>query len=58
MDPDDTRPDARHRAQALVKFWHQRNWLTVPSSLHLHPLDLDKLEELIAQALAAEDPMR
>lgn len=46
-------PDqARDRAKAIVDFWRKRGWLsTTAAPLHVHPLDLDKLEELIAAAL-------
>lgn len=44
--------EARRRARALVRFWHSRQWLSAPSPLHVHPLDLVKLEELIADAIA------
>lgn len=34
-----------------MEFWHNRRYLPSPSSLHVHPMDLGKLEELIAAAL-------
>lgn len=43
--------DPRTRARAIVEFWHNRRYLPSPSSLHVHPMDLGKLEELIAAAL-------
>jgi hypothetical protein len=45
--PDETRATARR----LVNFWRKREWLTGSAPLHVHPLDLDKLEDLIAAAL-------
>jgi hypothetical protein len=49
---------ARNRAKEIVEFWRNRAWLSGSSApLHVHPLDLDKLEELIATALIPEfDP--
>jgi hypothetical protein len=49
--------DVRAQAQAIVEFWHNRRYLPVPSSLHVHPMDLGKLEELIAEALGERDAM-
>lgn len=46
--------EAQRRARALVRFWHGRQWLSAPSPLHVHPLDLAKLEELVAAALAGD----
>lgn len=48
-----TQPEqSRSRAKAIVEFWRKRSWLSTSSApLHVHPLDLDKLEELIANAL-------
>lgn len=43
--------DPRTRAKAIVDFWRKRGWLSGSAPLHVHPLDLDKLEELIAQEL-------
>ena len=43
--------DARERARRIVKFWKRRGWLTDAAPLHVHPLDLEKLEELIADEL-------
>jgi len=43
---------AQSQAREIVDFWHKRLWLTGGSApLHIHPLDLEKLEELIADAL-------
>jgi hypothetical protein len=42
----------RERAKKIVEFWNSRGWAQGASPLHVHPLDLDKLEELIAQELA------
>jgi hypothetical protein len=47
--------DAQRRARALVRFWHSRQWLPAPAPLHVHPLDLVKLEELIAAMIADPD---
>lgn len=47
--------DVRAQAQAIVDFWHNRRYLPVPSSLHVPPMDLGKLEELIAEALGDRD---
>lgn len=44
--------EAQQRARALVQFWHERRWLSAPSPLHVHPLDLAKLEQLIADAIS------
>ena len=39
-----------------MTFWRNRDWLSPGSSpLQVHPLDLDKLEDLIATALAEDD---
>jgi hypothetical protein len=45
--------DARARARRLVDFWRSRQWLRSPSPVHVHPLDLTKLEELITMELTA-----
>lgn len=50
--------EARQRARDLVQFWHSRRWLSAPSPLHVHPLDLVKLEELIADAIANPDSVK
>ena len=42
---------ARDRAKKIVEFWRRRGWLSGSSPLHVHPLDLEKLEELIANEL-------
>jgi len=34
-----------------VNFWRRRGWLSNSAPIHLHRLDLDKLEELIAAEL-------
>jgi len=49
----DTTPQGR--AQWIVKFWRRREWLTGASPIHIHPLDLDKLEQLIAAELEKQD---
>lgn len=48
-NPDDK--DPRSRAKSIVEFWNKRGWLSGSAPQHIHPLDLDKLEELIAQEL-------
>ena len=53
QEQTDTTPEGK--ARRIVKFWHHREWLTSASSIHVHPLDLDKLEELIATELAKRD---
>lgn len=45
---------ARERARRIVDFWRRRGWLTSAAPIHLHRLDLDKLEELIAEELKEE----
>jgi hypothetical protein len=45
------RDETRAKARRLVDFWRNRQWLQSSSPLHVHPLDLDKLEDLIASAL-------
>ena len=53
--PSPTHGQARSRAKKIVEFWRKREWLSGgPAPLHVHPLDLDKLEELIASALLPE----
>ena len=48
--------ETRAKARRLVNFWRNRKWLSAGSApLHVHPLDLDKLEELIAVALEDGD---
>jgi hypothetical protein len=42
----------QERARNIVKFWRRRGWLSNSAPIHLHQLDLDKLEELIAEELA------
>ena len=51
---------ARALARQIVDFWHGRRWLPAPAPMHVHPLDLAKLEDLIAEALAddAGEPHR
>lgn len=44
--------DPKSRARQIVEFWRNRQWLQGSAPLHVHPLDLDKLEDLIASALA------
>lgn len=46
--------DAHHRERAkkIVEFWNRRAWLRDAAPLHVHPIDLAKLEELIATELA------
>jgi len=46
-----TTPDPRSRAEAIVEFWRKRGWLTGSAPMHIHPLDLRKLEELIENEL-------
>jgi hypothetical protein len=48
-------PSARDRAKKIVEFWRRRAWLSGSAPLHVHPLDLEKLEELITAEL--EDQM-
>ena len=43
--------DARARARRVVENWRERHYLPSPSPVHVHRLDLEKLEELIAEAL-------
>lgn len=43
--------DPRERARRLVEFWNRRGWLRNSTPMHVHPLDLAKLEELIAAEL-------
>lgn len=43
--------DPKSRAKEIVNFWRRRGWLSGCAPLHVHPLDLDKLEDLIASAL-------
>ena len=45
------RSSAAERAKEIVKFWKNREWLASQTPLHIHELDLTKLEELIAKAL-------
>ena len=50
------RDETRAKARRLVTFWRNRDWLSSNSApLHVHPLDLDKLEDLIASALADDE---
>jgi hypothetical protein len=46
---------SRERAKKLVEFWNRRGWVTDGAPLHVHPLDLVKLEELIARELALDE---
>lgn len=39
------------RARQIVEVWRERRYLPSPSPIHVHRVDLDKLEELIAEAL-------
>lgn len=48
---DDADTSARGRARRIVEFWRLRGWLERGAPLHVHPLDLKKLEELIAEEL-------
>jgi hypothetical protein len=50
------RNEAADRAKRIVEFWKNRKWLPSNSPLHVHQLDLTKLEELITDAL--EEPTR
>jgi hypothetical protein len=45
----------RERAKKIVEFWNRRGWIRGGAPLHVHPLDLDKLEELIARELARDE---
>lgn len=51
----ETNPRHQARARRIVKFWRRRGWLSGSSPIHVHPLDLEKLEELIADGLADPD---
>lgn len=45
-------PETAHdRARRIVNFWRRRSWLSSASPIHVHPLDVDKLVELIAAEL-------
>jgi hypothetical protein len=46
LEEDETTPEGR--ARRIVNFWRRRGWLTNSTPIHVHPLDLAKLEELIA----------
>ena len=48
------RNEAAERAREIVEFWKNRTWLQSNTPLHVHQLDLTKLEELITTAL--EEP--
>lgn len=48
---------ARARARQIVEFWNARRWLPDATPLHVHPLDLAKLEQLIAEALEGRGPV-
>ena len=48
-DHDETTPQGR--ARQIVNFWRRRGWSKTASPIHVLPLDLDKLEELIADEL-------
>jgi hypothetical protein len=50
--------EVQQRARALVRFWHERRWLSAPSPLHVHPLDLAKLEQLIADAISDPESVK
>jgi hypothetical protein len=39
------------KAKAIVEFWKNRTWLPTTGPVHVHQLDLIKLEELIEEAL-------
>ena|GEM_PF-5496912 len=43
--------DRKAKARRIVDAWRERRYLPSPSPIHVHRLDLDKLEELIAEAL-------
>ena len=43
------------RARQIVEAWRERRYLPSPSPIHVHRVDLDKLEELIAEALDEVD---
>jgi hypothetical protein len=43
--------DRRTRARQVVESWRERRYLPSPSPVHVHRLDLEKLEEMIAEAL-------
>lgn len=45
------------KAKEIVAFWKNRGWLQSASPVQVHHLDLNKLEELIVDALE-EKPLR
>lgn len=45
---------ASEKAKAIVDFWKNRRWLQHPLPVHVHQIDLAKLEELIREALENE----
>jgi len=45
------------QAKEIVAFWKNRGWLQSASPVQVHHLDLNKLEELIVDALE-EKPLR
>lgn len=47
----ETRSHASQKAKQIVDFWKNRRWLPSDAPLHLHQLDIVKLEELIQEAL-------
>jgi hypothetical protein len=48
--------DERAKAKEIVEFWKNRRWLQSSAPVHVHPLDLDKLEDLIVDVLEDREP--
>lgn len=46
--------DPKREAKRLVDQWRRRAWASGAAPIHVHPLDLTKLEEMIADLLQAQ----